>query len=404
MAQDRHRWLRWLLATLGVAVVAGLLAARPLLGWGLQRWAEQQGVTLQFERLGLEPGALVLEGVQLQVQALPMLHFASSRAMFHVKQTTPERLHLEAPRVTFTGTPQEAQQHLGRWLQGLRLPPGLGLSASSLTLVARTPGAPTPWLALEGASASSLPGGGHRLSWNQLQAHTTRFPSGQLFVTPAEGGYELSLLEPPSSLPFRLFLHPQPQPSLLLQIRRFPLRTLADLGLQVPPDLQRVELEGSLESSLTLGEPMLGKLHLEAHGYTPPHPPEVSALVKGDRTVVNAELSYQPESLGKGSLALAPLVVTSGRLQLKGSGSAAVEQDHLTFKGTLNGGLPCKDVARSAARADLGDLLGGFAGGLAGGLAGTIQLSVQMEVDSRNLKAASLRTGITPRCSLSLPF
>ena len=389
---------------LGVASVAGVLAARPLLGWGLRRWAEQRGVELAFGGLGLDAGRLILEGVEVRVRSLPRFRFSSARATFHVKQWTPERVHLEAPRVLFAGTPQEAEQELPRWQEGGALPQGLELSASGMTLVGQAPGGARPWLEVQGAEVAPLKAGGVRLSFQRLTAQGQSTGPFQVFAFPEAEGYELSFSESRGTLPFRIhaFLR-RPQPGLRVELGRVALRDLAELGVPVPRELRRAEVEGVVESSLSVSSPVQGRVHLELRGYVPPHPPQVAPLLQGDRTTIDSEFRWSPGEGGAlGSLALAPLAVHAGRLALKGSGSAALHPDHVTFRGTLHGALSCREVARSAARgADLGDLLGGVAAGLAGILSGEVRLSVQMEADSRTLDSSSFRTAVTPRCSVS---
>jgi hypothetical protein len=215
-------------------------------------------------------------------------------------------------------------------------------------------------------------------------------------------GYELTFLDRPHRSPLRVLVFPETTPVIRVELARVGLSTLEHLGVSLPRELKNVEVEGTLTSSVNLGEPLTGKLHLDLHRYVPPHPREVASLVRGEKTTVDAELTYTGgQERGRGTLAVAPLVVSSGKLKLQGSGSAALEQGQAIFRGTLTGGLSCREVARSAARVDLGDFLGGVAAGFFRVLRGEVRLSVQMEVDSRNLAAASLQTSVTPHCTVA---
>jgi hypothetical protein len=391
-------WVRWVLGVLGVALVAGLVAARPLAGWGIRRWADHQGIELTFDQLTLESGTITLTDAELRLRSLEEIQVRSKQVRFHVKPWSPERLHLEEPTITFLGTPEEAQKRLSPWLRSLTLPWEMPLSTRSMTLIGRAPGK-EPWLELRGITVEPNPGEGFRITvGSDVLPGSPRGVHFYGFKVPE--GYEITFLDRPHRSPLRVLVVPETTPVIRVELARVGLRVLEPLGVSLPKELKNVEVEGTLTAPVNLGGPVTGKLHLDLHRYVPPHPPEVAPLVRGEKTTVDAELTYTGER-GRGTLAVAPLVVSSGRLTMQGSGSAALEQGHAIFRGKLTGGLSCREVASSAAQVDLGDFLGGIAQGLAGLLRGEVRLSVQMEADSRNLAAASLRTHVTPHCTVS---
>lgn len=380
---------------MGASVLAGVALARPVLGAGLRRWAATQGVTLTFEQLGLEAGQLTLENVTVSAQALEGVQATSTRATFHVKHFLPEQLHLQNPRVQFSGTCQQALQLLARWRRGEVSPISFPVSATELELVARSPNEDTPWL--ETTTSIHPRPDGTLLDVRSLRTRGVSLGAARLLWHEVPEGFALELGQEPDA-PFRAVLLSQ-TPTLRVEARRFPLRPVASaLGLPAPPG--KVEAEGKVEVSLLPGQTLDGKLSLTLFGYTPPHPPEVSSLVASDRTSIQADFHLDP---GKESMTVAPITVSTGKLALRGSGGASLLSGRPTFKGTLNGSLPCNAVVGSAARSGLGGLLGGLVGDLADAtLQGNILVSVQINADSRNVAAASFHPTFTPRCNVAL--
>lgn len=388
---------RWALLILGGAVVAGLLAAHPLAEWTIRQWATSQGITLNFQRLHLETGLVVLENVEVQLPALEKIQVSASQAMFHVKHWQLESLHLESPQLTFQGTPQEAMQRLPSWLQTKPLPFGIPVTNSPAYLIGKDPKTGAPWGRIEGASFQPS-GQGYQIQFQQLQAEGVSLPGFQFFWNRQPDGYEISFVEPPNSSPLQILFFPNaPEPALRLNLRRTPASALTGWGLSVSDSIKKVEVEGSIEVGLVQASPK-GKLKLDLYGYTPPHPPEVDALVRSERTSVEAEVQF---FLQERVIDFTKISATTGKLRLQGTGKARLPSTYATFKGSLQGALPCREIARTAANSTLDGFLGEVAVGLTGLLQGSVQLSVQIEADSRNLAAASLQTNMTPRCSIS---
>ena len=111
-----------------------------------------------------------------------------------------------------------------------------------------------------------------------------------------------------------------------------------------------------------------------------------------------AQLVFVPSAT-----AVAPLSITSGQLTLKGNGTVTLAADHAELRASLNGALPCKDVARSAAVTNLGGVLGGLLGSVAEvAMQGNLLIGVRVEADSRQPGQASFTPTITARCGPAL--
>ena len=363
------------------------------------------GVALDFDQVSWGSGALelrharaTLEGVQRLTVAADVVHVA--RAGLDVTS-----VDAEGVVVSIDGSATDRVIELATWSGEHAEAYGLPGSASDVRVDWRTQEGATPWLT---ASGGSLRSDGKSARFQAVAASVGGVPVGQLGVgwTTDATGVSLDVGkgaagEPSAPIAARVTTTPRP-PRVEVTLRPVKLESLgASLGLALPAP--GAVASGQLE--LVLGkrggaEAIEGSAHLLLDGWTPPHPKELNGIIAHKKTSIAAKLHLAAD---RSKITLSDVIVRAGKLELKGSGAITRAGDHAVARLEIAGPIACAELARSAAREDLG-VLGGLAGELAGGaVEGSVSVDVTIDADSRDLRAAKVHPRIGVGCGLKMP-
>ena len=143
-----------------------------------------------------------------------------------------------------------------------------------------------------------------------------------------------------------------------------------------------------------------GNATAQVDGWIPAHPKELNGILYGDKTKANVAFKAGDN---RETVALDPLRVQAGALDLKGSGTIARGGKRLgKLRVDLQGSLPCSQVARSA-----GGEMGGIAGAVVGLLGdhaveGNVAIHVRAQGDLADLKNVAITHDEKSGCSLGL--
>ena len=410
-APDAKRILRRrrvLAAAVSVALLGALLAAyRPLLGAFVRHRAAALGVALDFDRVSWGSGALEIRGARATLEGVRGVLVAADSVRVARAGLEITSVDAEGVGVAIDGSATDRVLELAAWSGEHADAYGLPGSARGVRVDWRAQEGATPWLS---ASGGALRSDGRSAHFQAAAASVGGVPVGQLGVawtTDATGvSLELGKGAPgegsaPSPIAARVSTTPRP-PRVEVTLRPVKLETLgASLGLALPAP--GAVASGQLE--LVLGkrggaEAIEGSAQLLVDGWTPPHPKELNGIIAHRKTSIAARLHLAED---RSRITLSDVVVRAGKLELKGSGAITRAGDHAVARIEIAGPIACAELARSAAREDLGPL-GGLAGDLAGGaLEGSVSVAVTIDADSRDLRAATVRPKIGVGCGLKLP-
>jgi hypothetical protein len=142
-----------------------------------------------------------------------------------------------------------------------------------------------------------------------------------------------------------------------------------------------------------------GRAELAAYGLSLPLPSEVQGFASGDALRAKTSLRARP---GHDAIELTGLEVSTGSLRLAGRGSVVPRGDGFRALASVDGRIPCADLASSMAAARLG-ILGVGLGALArGAVGGFVEVHADVEIDSDRIDRPTVAPRAAIGCSLRL--
>jgi len=157
-----------------------------------------------------------------------------------------------------------------------------------------------------------------------------------------------------------------------------------DISVRVPEDTRR---------------PYTGQLHLDLHGWVPPHPPELDGFAFGHSTQLQSKFEIDR---ALSNVKLPGVTLASGALKLSGQGLIQIVAfAYARLKAELNGQIPCAALASAMAESKLGQAYGRWvAKNAQTAVEGHVDIGVQLDADSRHLGQAKVVKQVGVGCGL----
>lgn len=395
---------RLVLAAIPIALVGVLVGAyRPLLGAFVRHRAAGLGVELDFDQVSWGGGALALRHARATLEGVHGFTVDADRMRVATSGLDVTSVAAEGVAVSIDGSATDRVLELAAWSGEHADAYHLAGSASDVRVAWRATEGAAPWLT---ATGGRLDSDGKGARFQAAAASVGAVPIGQVGVSWTTDATGVSLdvgkgAAGEAPITARVSTTPRP-PRVEVTLRPVKLESLgASLGLALPAP--GAVASGKLE--LVLGkrgsaEAIDGSAQLLLEGWTPPHPRELNGIITGRKTSIAGKLRLAED---RSKITLEDVVVRAGRLELKGAGAITRAADHAVAKVEVAGPIACVELARSAAREDLG-VLGGLAGDLAGAtVEGSVSVDVTIDADSRDLRAAKVHPRIGNGCGLKMP-
>lgn len=390
------RWPWFVGGSLLALVVALVVAREPLLRGLIESKASSMGLTLRFDDVEAGLGEIKITGVRFGLKGQTVLSGEAPSLTFKLGFFRLDRVTAERPKIALTGTIPELTAALSRWRTKHGGDP-IDVASDQFTLEGRDTAQSGPWLSVVGSATPTAWGGTLRSSNPQIFG----VGIGATIVGWSSNKQALSLWMGEgngAATHTRLDILPALTPTARLTMRNAPLNSLTQpLGL---PSITGATFDAQAEMIFPPGQGMQGKASGALRGLALPGN-EWSGLVLGSQTSVATLLVGSPDGR---QVQFKNLTVQSGGLAMQGNADLAHQGPAGTFKGRLDGAVPCAMLAQNAATAGLGSVVGGLVGVVANAaIGGNVTISVAFDFATQNPRAGLVQPVIGVGCNLRVP-
>jgi ADP-dependent NAD(P)H-hydrate dehydratase / NAD(P)H-hydrate epimerase len=397
---SRRRWV--IAAAVPLVLVVSAVAARgPLLGMLVQNRASALGIALDFDDLERTSVGVKLTGVRISLSGVRGVRVTATTLRVATSWLSVASVDADGVAVTVEGPLGDRVLDLASWSGEHPGVYGLRGSAGGVRVEWRARPDTPAWLtmsegvlAADGKSARFVAAtSAFGVPLGSVGASFVVQSAGVTLEAGKNGGGEAPLVAV-----LRTATRP---PELGVTLRKV---ELSALGSALGVSLSARGAVVSAHADLTLGRSpagVSGTGSLELDGWVPPHPKLLDAVVFGNKTTLRTKIHVSED---RAAVKLDDLEVRAGKLDMKGSGTVTEQGKSAAVRLELKGPIPCSDLARSAAKEELGGVLGGLAGEVAGrAVGGSAVVTVVVEADARDLGAARVTPKVGVGCELKLP-
>jgi ADP-dependent NAD(P)H-hydrate dehydratase / NAD(P)H-hydrate epimerase len=384
----------------------GIVALLAVVGFFTYRWWVIRTVKREAAALGviidsvdafhLTRDAIELDGVSFSFEGVPGSS-GTAKVVQSGLDRPPKKVSLDGVEITFAGRAAVWVTAMSKWSRAHADVFELAIAATNARVTAHEEEGDAAWLSLSGATLSTR---ARDLRIDAKEAEIIGMRASPLVLTWAADGSHASIAVGGDGAA-RAFLHADVRPTtdgaqIDVDVAPTPIADLAtrlhlDIGSHAKVTAHAaltVHGSGSFEGNATAA----------VDGWIPAHPKELNGILFGDKT--RASVTFKAGD-DRANVALDPLRVQAGALDLKGAGTITRGGKRLgKLKVDLQGSLPCSQVARSA-----GGEMGGIAGAVVGLLGdhaveGNVAIHVRAQGDLADLKNVQITHDEKSGCSL----
>lgn len=395
-----RRWMIAVAVPLALAVAA-FAARSALVGMLVQNRASALGIDLDFDDLERTASGAKLSGVRISLSGVRGVRVTATTVRVVTSWLSVTSADADGVAVTVEGPLSDRVLDLASWSGEHPGVYGIRGSAGGVRVEWRARADAPAWLTMSGGALSADGKSARFVATTTSAFGVPLGPVGASFVVDGAGvtieAGKTAHGEAPLSAVLRTAARP---PELRVTLRPVELSVLGtSLGISLPHGAT-----ASAHADLTLGKApagVSGTGAVEIDGWVPPHPKLLDGVIFGNKTTLRSKLHVTED---RAAVKLDDLEVRAGKLDMKGAGTVTEQGKTAAVKLELKGPIPCADLARSAAKDELGGVLGGLAGDLAGrAVGGSAIVTVLVDADARDLGAAKVTPTVGNGCELKLP-
>ncbi len=377
--------------------VAGFFAYRFWVIRAVKQEAAALGVIItSIDTFHLTRDSIELDGVAFSFEGVPGSS-GTAKVVETATERPPKKVTLDGVEITFAGRAAVWVTAMSKWSRAHADVFEIAISATNASLTAREEQGDAAWLSLSGATLSTR---AKDLRIEAKAADVIGMRASPLVLTWAADGSHASVAVGGDGTT-KAFLHAEVRPTtdgaqIDVDIAPTPI---ADVATRLHLDIaSRAKLTAHAALTVHGSGSFEGNATASVDGWIPAHPKELNGILYGDKT--KASVSFKAGD-DRETVALDPLKVQAGALDLKGAGTIARGGKRLgKLKVDLQGSLPCSQVARSA-----GGEMGGLAGAVVGLLGehaveGNVAIHVHAQGDLADLKNVAITHDEKSGCSL----
>jgi len=393
-----------------VAIVAGLLAVKPLARRLALEKAREHGVELTFSDLSLGLGHVTLDGCEFSLVGLPAIHGKISRLEVTTHWLDAVGIGVEGAEIRAEGSALALVLGVVEWTKKYPATYRLPANANNVGFEWRKDPSRVPWLKLEAGAVQR--------SGKATSFHADKTVVGECAGPKKQGCADVGRVgatwtaddavvmlgfgeDDLARAPVRVDVkHSLAKPTADISLASTPLETLADpFGVALP--VKDVKASAKVHLEMPKGRAsgaISGTVSASLEGYVPPHPRELDGFVFGNVTTLDTKLVVDEK---RERVDLSETKVTAGAFKLAGDGNLIRDQGRAKIHLALKGSLPCDALAGAAAGSYLGKTFGGIAGAFAKQLVGgNVGVTVVIDAVSDDLEHAKVARSIGIGCGL----
>jgi hypothetical protein len=408
------RTSRWRIAGLaalliGAVAVIGLVVGLLVVWLSLDGWvsryvtdaARERGISVEGGQVEYGIGWVRLRGPRFSLIGVRGVQGSARSVEVRLVGLDPTSIDAEGVTLEVEGSAASLALDLTQWTKNYPSTYALRTVAREVALTWRPARGAAPWIVIRGATVVPTPDGGR---FNARKVQAVSLALGEVAVTWTKSETRIGIgfgIASAAQAPIRLSVqHALAKPTADITVVPTDLAKLSGpLGIKLPLENVRVGLTAHLELPARLQTgPVAGTVHLDLHGYVPPHPVELDGFVFGDLTTLDTRFAIPAD---QSRVTLSETQVVAGALKLRGQGEIVRREQQADVSLGLRGDLPCTALADAAAQNRLGGKLGEIVGKLARQvLQGSVAVLVKIDGNTSALDQAKVQKTIGMGCGL----